>query len=411
MPPFPLPLEAMLGKPGMYLVYLLIGFAFGWALEISGFANSPTLAAQFYFKDLTVLKVMFTAIVVAMVLIFGASAVGLLDYNVIWVNPTYLWSGILGGVIMGFGFIIGGFCPGTSLVSLATFKIDGLFFALGGLFGIFLFGETVGLYEDFWTGSYFGRLTIPDWLNLDTGVVVFLVVLMALFMFWGGEQLERLFGGKDPRQAPRARYIGAGVLALGAFGLVLLGQPTAEEKWARLAPQREPALAAREVQIHPGELLATQADGRINLVMLDVRPEAEYNLFHLRGARHLPLEQLAAAVPELLLEPAANTVYVLMGNDEARAITAYKLLVAESVPNVYILEGGLNQWLGLFAEGDAAITPTPVAPGNDRLRYSFAAALGDRYAAAHPNPHAYELEYTPKIKLQQKRGPTSGGCG
>jgi rhodanese-related sulfurtransferase len=178
-----------------------------------------------------------------------------------------------------------------------------------------------------------------------------------------------------------------------------------------LAPEREPALAAREVQIHPAELLATQADGRVNLVMLDVRPEAEYNLFHLRGARHLPLEQLPAAVPELLLEPAANTVYVLIGNDEARATAAYKHLVAESVPNVYILEGGLNHWLSLFAEGDALITPTPVPPGDDQLRFTFAAALGDRYAAAHPNPHAYEFDYTPKIKLQQKRGPTSGGCG
>ena len=73
MAPFPLPLEALLTKGGAYLVYLAIGFSFGYALEISGFAISTKLAAQFYFKDLTVLKVMFTAIVVAMVLVFGGS--------------------------------------------------------------------------------------------------------------------------------------------------------------------------------------------------------------------------------------------------------------------------------------------------------------------------------------------------
>jgi hypothetical protein len=109
MAPFPLLLNEILGKSGAYLVYLIIGFAFGFVLEIAGFAYSPKLAAQFYFKDMTVLKVMFTGIIVAMVLIFGATALGLLDYNLIWVNPTYLWPGILGGLIMGVGFIVGGY--------------------------------------------------------------------------------------------------------------------------------------------------------------------------------------------------------------------------------------------------------------------------------------------------------------
>ena len=86
---------------------------------------------QFYFRDMAVLKVMFGAIITAMVLIFSATAIGLLDYRLIWVNPTYLLPGIVGGLIMGVGFILGGFCPGTSLVALATLKIDGVFFVLG----------------------------------------------------------------------------------------------------------------------------------------------------------------------------------------------------------------------------------------------------------------------------------------
>ena len=127
MTPFPLALTAILGKPLAYLIFLLIGFGFGYVLESSGFAHSPKLAAQFYFKDMTVLKVMFTGIIVAMVLIFGSTAFGWLDYRLIWVNPTYLWPGIVGGLIMGVGFIVGGFCPGTSLVAMATGKIDGMF--------------------------------------------------------------------------------------------------------------------------------------------------------------------------------------------------------------------------------------------------------------------------------------------
>ena len=137
----------------MYLVFGLIGFGFGFVLESSGFGNSKKLAAQFYFKDLTVLKVMFGAIVTAMVLIFAMVGLGILDYNLVWVNPTYLWPGIVGGLIMGVGFIVGGFCPGTSLVAMATRKIDGLFFVLGGLFGIFLFGETERFYDMWWNFS------------------------------------------------------------------------------------------------------------------------------------------------------------------------------------------------------------------------------------------------------------------
>jgi hypothetical protein len=107
--PGPFPIEAFYGKIGFYFVALLIGFAFGYLLEMAGFGNSNKLAGQFYLKDMTVFKVMFTGILVAMVLIFAAAGLGLVDYNRIFVNPTYLWPGIVGGIIMGVGFIIGGF--------------------------------------------------------------------------------------------------------------------------------------------------------------------------------------------------------------------------------------------------------------------------------------------------------------
>jgi rhodanese-related sulfurtransferase len=347
-----------------------------------------------------------------MVLIFLASGLGLLDYNLIWVNPTYLWPGIVGGFIMGIGFIIGGFCPGTSLVSAATFKVDGIFFALGSLVGVFAFGETVRFYERWWNDSYYGRLTLMDVFHLPPGVVVLLVVLMAIFMFWGGEQLERIFGKRDLKQEPKGRLLGAIGLVGVALIVLLVGQPTTAEKWARLAPVKEAALAAREVQIHPGELYAAMYDDRLNLVMLDVRSERDYNLFHLRRARHVPLEQIQKVVPQLLLEPAENTVVVVMSNDEIAATEAWKILVAESVPNVYILEGGINHWIATFGQSEASIQALPLPAGEDQLRYLFPAALGDRYQAADPGPQGeIELQYTPKIKLQRKRGPSGGGCG
>src|SRR5512143_3593627 len=175
--------------PWTYLVFGLIGFAFGFTLEMSGFGDSRKLAAQFYFTELTVLKVMFTAIVTAMVLLFGAVGLGILDFSQVWVNTTYIWSGVLGGLIMGVGFIIGGFCPTTSLASASTGKIDGMLFMLGGFGGAFLFGETERYFDHWYNNAgYYGRLTLDQALGVSAPALVLIIVLVALAMFWGSEQ-------------------------------------------------------------------------------------------------------------------------------------------------------------------------------------------------------------------------------
>src|SRR5574339_1317778 len=221
-------------NPWTYVVFGLIGFAFGFTLEMSGFGDSRKLAAQFYLTDMTVLKVMFTAIAVAMVLLFGAVSLGLLNFSQVWVNPTYISSGILGGLIMGVGFIIGGFCPTTSLASASTGKIDGMFFMLGGFFGAFLFGETEQYFTHWYNNAgYYGRLTLDQVFNLPVGVVVVLVILMALFMFWGAEQLERLIGQKDMSHEPKLRLAGAGVLVALALGVAFLGTPSLQERYEK----------------------------------------------------------------------------------------------------------------------------------------------------------------------------------
>ncbi len=411
MIPFPLHLESLLSKPLMYLVFLLIGFLFGYVLEISGFNHSPSLASQFYFKDLRVFKVFFTAIVVGMLLLFASSAIGLLDYNLIWVNPTYLWSGIVGGLIMGVGFILGGFCPGTSLVALATLKIDGMFFVLGGLVGVFIFGETVDIYKFFFNGSYFGRLTLMDVFGLPAGIVVILVTLMAVFMLWGGEKLEKIYGGKDPKKAPKARFYGAGILILAAVIIAFIGQPSTSDRWARLAPIRNSDLTNRNVYVDPAELLDTFHDHKLNLVMIDVRDEADFNLFHLLDAENITISEIPNSIDEFIAQP-ANTVFMVMSNDEQDATEVWKMMTAQAVPNVYILSGGINNWLDTFATpyeedfcGDIKIADV------EELRYEFSAALGSNCPAAYPDHDKYELEYEKKIKLDLKRAPVGGGCG
>lgn len=410
MAPFPLDLTDLLGHNGQYIVYLLIGFAFGFVLELAGFGNSKKLAAQFYFKDMTVLKVMFTAIIVAMVLIFLTSALGLLEFNLVYVNPTYLWPGIIGGLVMGVGFILGGFCPGTSIVAAATGKLDGVMFVLGVFFGIFLFGETVDSYADFWYSSYWGRYTLPDMLGLSTGVVVLGIVLMALFAFFGAEQLERIFGKQDPSKAPKWRYAAAGGLVTLSAAVLFIGQPTTADRWDRIKSEKEALLSERAVQIHQGELLNTIHDRKIKVVMLDVRGEADYNRFHILDADNVPLPEIKDAIPDLREEP-GNTVFVTMSNDETAATEAWRILVAENVPNVYILAGGINGWIELFASEAFLAENPPRDAGDDELKYAFSAALGSRYVESQPHIDQYEFVYEPKVKIQAKRGPLSGGCG
>ncbi len=409
-------------NPWTYVLFGLIGFAFGFTLEMSGFGNSRKLAAQFYFTDLTVLKVMFTAIVTAMVLLFGAVGLGLLDFSQVWVNPTYLSSGILGGLIMGVGFIVGGFCPTTSLAAASTGKVDGIFFVLGGFFGAFLFGETEKYFDGWYTNAgYYGRLTLDQVFHLPIGVVVLLVVLMALFMFWGAEQLERIFGKKDLSKEPKLRIAGAVALLALAIGVVAIGNPSIEERYDNLEFSREidkqkvtlnadAMLEQRLVQIAPAELFKTVYNQNVNLIMLDVRSESDYNLYHINGALNIPLDKLQSTIPDLLIEPPANSVFVLMSNDESAATKAWKQLVASSVPNVYVLEGGINNWIAFFGQNEGFQSASSV--GEDQLNYIFPSALGSSYESCDPNPTRYEnLEFVARIKLEVKRDKSGGGCG
>lgn len=435
---FPLPefIAVSAANPWTYVLFGVIGFAFGFTLEMSGFGDSRKLAAQFYFTELTVLKVMFTAIVTAMVLLFGAVGLGILDFGQVWVNPTYLWSGIVGGLIMGVGFIIGGFCPTTSLASASTGKIDGILFMLGGFVGAFIFGETERFFTHWYNNAgYYGRVTLDQVFNLPVGVVVLLVVLMALFMFWGAEQLERIVGKKDMSREPKIRIAGAGALVALALAVVFIGSPSLEDRYNKLTftrtetvPQldgQEPIvntltysademLAERLVFITPAEAFKAKYNQGMNPVYLDVRSEADFNLYHIDGAINVPPEQIEEVIPVLLTEPPANTVYILMGNDEAAAVDTWKTLVSSAVPNVYILEGGVNNWIAFFGAEDEslqAVQPVP-NPAPDQLAYIFPAALGNRYESCDPNPIEYEhLEFEEKIKLELKRDKSGGGCG
>jgi hypothetical protein len=183
------------------IIAFIIGIVFGFALERGGFGNARILAAQFYFSNMRVLKVMFTAIVTAMLGIYYLSVIGFMDLSLVYISETYIVPQVVGGLILGFGFIIGGYCPGTSVVSFATGRLDGLMFLLGVMAGIFVFGEMFPLIENFYYSTNMGSLTLPKFFDMSYGLVVFFVVVMALGAFAAAEWAEKKFADRNPENS------------------------------------------------------------------------------------------------------------------------------------------------------------------------------------------------------------------
>ena len=186
------------GDETSLIVAFVIGIGFGFFLERAGFGSAKKLVSQFYLNDLAVFKVMFTAIVTAMLGLFYLSWMGVVDLSLVYLTPTNIWPDLVGGLVLGFGFVIGGYCPGTSLVGVATGRIDALVYALGVAAGVYAVGEAFPLIKGFYESGDLGPLTLPQAFHLPYGLVVFLVVVMAVGGFIGAWWVERRFA---PRPA------------------------------------------------------------------------------------------------------------------------------------------------------------------------------------------------------------------
>lgn len=186
----------MFGDEISLVVAFVIGLGFGFFLERAGFGSAKKLTAQFYLTDMTVFKVMFTAIVTAMLGLFYLSWAGMVDMSLVYLTPTYLLPQVVGGLLLGFGFVIGGYCPGTSVVAVATGRIDAIVFLVGITAGIFVFGEAFPAIQGFVFSTDMGTVTLPELFHLRYGLVLFAVVLMAIGGFYGAEIVEKIFARK-----------------------------------------------------------------------------------------------------------------------------------------------------------------------------------------------------------------------
>ena len=180
-----------------YIIAILIGFAFGYILEASGFSSSRKLAGVFYGYDFAVLKVFFTAAVVAVIGLYYMDYLNWVDITQLYVHPTFLWAAIIGGMIMGVGFLAGGFCPGTSLCAVAIGKIDGMVYTIGLMIGIFIFSESFINLEPLFESSNLGHITLVDSLGFSPYWIIFVFTIIALIAFafsdWVRRRVKKVF--------------------------------------------------------------------------------------------------------------------------------------------------------------------------------------------------------------------------
>jgi uncharacterized protein len=189
----PLVINEIISEDTNLFLAFIIGIGFGFVLEQSGFSSSRKLAGVFYGYDAVVLKVFFTAAITAMLGLLFFSLFGWIDLDLVYVNPTYLTSAIVGGLIMGAGFIIGGFCPGTSFCGASIGKIDGIVFVIGLFLGVLIFGLGYNLWDGLYMAKFLGSPKISTALGLSDGFFALLLIIIALAMFWVAEWAEKKF--------------------------------------------------------------------------------------------------------------------------------------------------------------------------------------------------------------------------
>jgi uncharacterized membrane protein YedE/YeeE len=326
------------------LTGLIIGFGFGFVLERAGFGNARKLAGQFYLNDMTVFKVMFTAILVAMVGLYGLASLGMVDMSLIWISPTFIPAQVVGGFLLGVGFIMSGLCPGTSVVSMVSGRIDGWVTFVGIFLGIALFTFTVdwfpGLQSLYLAGS--GELSLlHEVFGVPALVLALIMVAGAVLAFVGAEKVEAIFQAKrapvelSPRPRPRLKLAMGGSLAVLTIAMLAAGSPGADSDSVVMAPLAPLSLAEAIIEREPG------------ILILDLRSDME-------STKGIP-GAVAGGDPTVVSS-------ILAGSPEGTLVVVYDETGAlEETPagwpttlEYQFLEGGLAGWV------EEVLTPASV---------------------------------------------------
>jgi rhodanese-related sulfurtransferase len=382
------------------VVALLIGIAFGFVLEQAGFSSSRKLAGVFYGYDFTVLRVFFTAAITAMSGILLLGYFGLLDTDAIYINPTWLWPALIGGAIMGVGFVVGGYCPGTSVCAAAIGKVDAWFFVGGGLLGVFAFGELYPLYSTFFNSSSLGPIRVFDSIGISGGWFAAILIIVAVLAFTVTMLIERKVNAATPSHEFKSRRHLPAAVGIVALGLIFVVLP--ERKTHLIAEVSNAGyVASHPVKLMTADELAFRLlDKEPKIQIVDVRTPAAFSQFALPGSRNIILRDFFSKDNNALFAQ-RHVKKILVAEDEAQERAACLLLQNLGYENLAALEGGLPQFQRTILDSTAFV-PTGTRWDNDvkTFRQSSRTEIASMIEAGkHVTPKAAKVEK--KIK---------GGC-
>ncbi|MCX6173923.1 MAG: YeeE/YedE thiosulfate transporter family protein [Ignavibacteriales bacterium] len=333
----------VIGNELNFIVALFIGVAFGFVLEQAGFSTSKKLVGLFYGYDFTVLRVFFTAGVVAMIGVIAFNHWGLIDISLVYVNPTFLWSAIVGGLIMGLGFVVGGFCPGTSVCAAAIGKIDAMIFVGGSFIGVFVFAEGYPLFEGLYKSANWGSPRMFETLGMSQSLFAFLLTVVAVGAFWVTSLIENKVNRKsNPEFSSKPLYYSltaiALILALSAFAL-----PDRKEMMLKEVNNLEYVTSYTVNTMDSDELAFRLIDDDPNLQLIDLRSQKEFDALSLPKSTRVNIENLFEKDAHKLLT-VRRKINVFLANDEITAKKAAVLANELGYTEIYLLQGGFKQF-------------------------------------------------------------------
>ncbi len=378
-----------------HLAALVVGFFFGVCLEQAGFGSSRRLAGIFYFRDMTVLKVMFSALITAMIGLLYFLGMGWISPEQLYFMPSVYGAQIVGGLIFGVGFVVSGWCPGTAAVGLASGKVDALLFLLGAVVGSVLFNELFSVLEPLYQWGESGVRFAFDALGMSSSAFALLFTCVAVACFWGAEWIERRVSqGGAHLGSPFLKSFSA-VLIIAAGGLLILPgvSPTSTASaLGKVDSEKALLLSVESAADHmdPVDLADRLMAGDAGLTLVDLRTPAEYARFHLPGALNVPMAELPS-----VLGPYRNVgTIVLYSNGMTHPAQARDSLARMGFRNVYILTDGLEGFIETCLK-PASLRSEPVSEEMvrriaqwRRFFYSAGETAGSPVAMVAPLPDA-----------------------
>jgi hypothetical protein len=326
------------------VVALLLGIGFGFVLEQAGFSSARRLAGVFYGYDFTVLRVFFTAAVAAMSGILLLGYFGMLDTDAIYVNPTWLLPAIVGGAIMGVGFIVGGYCPGTSICAMAIGKVDALFFVVGGIVGVFGFGELYPLYKNFYESTSLGPIKVYDSLGMSEGLFALLFIVVAVGAFAATtlieKRVDKIFAPSFEFKSQRHIAVGLGVFTL---GIVFFFTPDRKTHYINEVSDAA-YISGHAVKVMSVDELAFRIiDKEPNLQIVDIRSPETFAKFALPGATNIQMKEFFNKEWNAQFTRRHLKKVIVAENDPSERV-ACLLLQKLGHENIALLDGGLENF-------------------------------------------------------------------